>query len=284
MILAEIEHKTGLSTVDNFDLISGTSAGGILALGLSARSSNGSPQYNASDLVDIYKDWWNEFLNPSPCFSQHALESLMLSTEEVRARAEKFPNGPENVLGAFFHNATLGDIPNKTKTMVTYYDSAEDTPFFLKSWDPEHATVEMRHAAWATSAAFTCFKPFRLPIGSETRILVDGTVFVNSPILAYEEAKKIIAEEEDFKNYQESDVFVFSLQSERELDDSQKFYSLGNNHICLHVPSSQANDVVDNTSKNNITQREGPVNRLIESVEFNRVCNQLMAVEQESGL
>ena len=278
MVLAAIEHKTGLSTIDNFDLISGTSAGGILALGLSARSSNGRPQYTASDLVDTYKNWWNDFFKSSFCFSQTALESLILSIEEVLARAEEFPNGPENVLGTFFHNATLGDVLNKTRTMVTYYDSAADTPFFLKSWDPEHATVEMRYAAWATSAAFTCFKPFRLPIGSETRILVDGTVFVNSPILAYEEAKKIIAEEEDFKNYQESDVFIFSLQSERELDASQKCNSLGDKHICLRIPPNQTDDNMDNTSENNITQREGPVDKLIESVEFDRVCDQLMAV------
>ena len=278
MVLAAIEHKTGLSTIDNFDLISGTSAGGILALGLSARSSNGRPHYTASDLVDTYKNWWNDFFKSSFCFSQTALESLILSIEEVLARAEEFPNGPENVLGTFFHNATLGDVLNKTRTMVTYYDSAADTPFFLKSWDPEHATVEMRYAAWATSAAFTCFKPFRLPIGSETRILVDGTVFVNSPILAYEEAKKIIAEEENFKNYQESDVFIFSLQSERELDASQKCNSLGDKHICLRIPPNQTDDNMDNTSENNITQREGPVDKLIESVEFDRVCDQLMAV------
>lgn len=278
MVLAEIEGKTGLSTADNFDLIAGTSVGGILALGLSARSSNGRPQYKASDLVDIYKGWRNEFFKSSFCFSQTALESLMLSIEEVLARAEEFPNGPENVLGTFFHNATLGDVFNKTRTMVTYYDSVADTPFFLKSWDPEHATVEMRYAAWATSAAFTCFKPFRLPIGSETRILVDGTVFVNSRILAYEEAKKIIAEEEEFKNYQESDVFILSLQSERELDASQKCDSLGDKHICLSIPPNQTDDDMDNPSKNNIMQRGNPVHRLIESIEFDRVCNQLMNV------
>ncbi len=278
MVLAEIEGKTGLSTADNFDLIAGTSVGGILALGLSARSSNGRPQYKASDLVDIYKGWRNEFFKSSFCFSQTALESLMLSIEEVLARAEEFPNGPENVLGTFFHNATLGDVFNKTRTMVTYYDSVADTPFFLKSWDPEHATVEMRYAAWATSAAFTCFKPFRLPIGSETRILVDGTVFVNSRILAYEEAKKIIAEEEEFKNYQESDVFILSLQSERELDASQKCDSLGDKHICLSIPPNQTDDDMDNPSKNNIMQRGNPVHRLIESIEFDRVCHQLMNV------
>ena len=259
MVLAEIENKTGFPTVDNFDLIAGTSAGGMLALSLSARSSNGRPQYKASDLVDIYKNWWNGFFNPSPCFSQFALESLILSIDEVRNRAEKFPNGPENVLGAFFHNTTLGEVLNKTRTMVNYYDYTTGTPFFLKSWEPEHATVEMRYAAWATSAAFTCSKPFRLPIGSETRTLFDGTVFVNSPVLAYEAAKEIIAEEEDFKSYQESDIFVLSLQTESENEPAafQKLNLLADNHICLHVPPRQADDDMDNTLKNNITQQEG---------------------------
>lgn len=285
IVLAEIEDKTGLSTADNFDLITGTSAGGILALGLTLRSNNGMPHHKASDLVGIYKDWWHQFFDPSHCF-ESALEDLdlILSTDEIISRAKKFPNGPESVLSDFFHEATLGDVLNETKTMITYYDSAKDTPFFLKSWDPKHATVKMRYAAWATSAAFTCSKPFRLPIGSEIRILFDGTIFVNSPILAYEAAKKIINEEADFKDYHESDIFIFSLQSPKgfteakESDNSQNLNFWRENHICLPVSPSQANYDMGNTSTNDITQQRGLADKLIKSPEFHRICNQLMTV------
>ena len=65
MVLAEIEDRTGVPTADNFDLIAGTSAGGSLALGLSATDNMGKPQYKASEFVDIYQTWRNKF---SPTF------------------------------------------------------------------------------------------------------------------------------------------------------------------------------------------------------------------------
>ena len=105
------------------------------------------------------------------------------------------PN-PQNVLGAYFHDATLADVSEKTKTMVTYYDTEASVPFFLKSWEPEHATVEMVRAARVTSAVSTDFEPFRFSIGTETRILFDGGIFINSPVISvYEEAKRIISQE-----------------------------------------------------------------------------------------
>lgn len=144
----------------------------------------------------------------------------------------------------------------------------------------------MRYAAWVTSAAFTYFNPFRLPIGSETRTLVDGSVFVKSPTFAHEAARKIIDEEEDFKSYQESDIFIFSIQSPKgseevkELDDSQNLNFLGENHVCLCVPPNQvdADEVMDNTFETSITQQRGLTDRLIKSPEFHRICNQLTAI------
>lgn len=276
-ILSEIEEQTGLPTADSFDLIAGTSAGGILALGLSRGDSDGSPQYKARDFADTHWDRWNEFFNSSPCYAQPALQNLVSSVEEILLRAEKFPDGPERALGAFFRDATLGDVFNKTRTMVNYYDFATHTPFFLKSWEPEHATVEMKYAAWATSAAFTFFEPFLLPIGTETRKLVDGTVFVNSPISVYEEAKRIITEEEDFKGYEEADIFVVSIEGTW-ATDSQRFSLLNDNCIRLHAALSQADDNIDNTTRGPIIPPDDSVDNLIRSAEFHRVCNQLMAL------
>ena len=292
IVLAEIEDKTGLPTADNFDLITGTSTGGVLALGLSRSDSDGKPQYKARDFVDANRNRWSEFFNPPPCYAQPALQNLVSSAEDILVRAEKFPNGPERALGAFFRDATLGDVLENTKTMVPYYDFETHTPFFLKSWEPEHTTVQMQYAAWATSATFTSFEPFPLPVGTEIRKLVDGKVFVNSLASAYEEAKKIISREEDFKDYQESDIFIFSIQSPKgseeakEPDDSQNLNFLGKNHICLRVPLSQADadDNMDNTSETGITQRGDLADKLIKSTKFHRVCNQLMAVSQESQL
>jgi uncharacterized protein len=48
VVLAEIEHRTGRPIAQTFDLVAGTSTGGILALGLSRPGSNGKPKYTAA--------------------------------------------------------------------------------------------------------------------------------------------------------------------------------------------------------------------------------------------
>ena len=308
MVLAEIEDRTGLPTADNFDLIAGTSAGGSLALGLSARDDKGKPQYKASELVDIYQTWRNEFFAHFPGYVRSDQKSLISSVETLLTGGEKLSQSPQNVLGAYFHKATLGSVLEKTKTMVTYYDTEANAPFSLKSWDPEHTAVEMRHAAWITSAAFTHFNPFSLPIGSKIRTLVDGGVFINSLVVSvYEEAKRIISEERDFNHFEDSDIFVLSfgtgkLTSEigdeemedweeleelptlpdamfddpRSMDVHQYLSFLGDNYVRLYPPLSEVGAYMGSVSGRDITNFRSLADKLIKSPKFQKVCNQLM--------
>ena len=276
MVLAEIEEKTGRPTADNFDLIAGTSAGGTLALGLSTKDDHGKPQYKASELVNIYQTWRNEIFNLSLEHDRPTLENLISSVEDAVAREERLSQNLQSLLGACFHNATLGDVFEKTKTMVNYYDTEASAPFFLKSWEPEHTTVEMWHAAWVTSAAFTHFKPSPLPIGSKVRILVDGGVFINSLVVsAYEEAKRIISEEEIFVDLEESDIFVLSLGREAAIGH-QNFRSFGNSCVRLYPALDEVGAYMDKPSRDNITNLRGLADKLIKSDKFQKVCNQLM--------
>src|SRR5690242_8451059 len=56
-ILAAIEEGCGKPCVELFDMICGTSTGGILALGLTKPDPKapGKPQYAAAQLVDLYR-------------------------------------------------------------------------------------------------------------------------------------------------------------------------------------------------------------------------------------
>ena len=56
IVLAEIEKNTGSKIANLFDLIAGTSTGGILALGLTRPGNDSTPQYSASDLVTLYEE------------------------------------------------------------------------------------------------------------------------------------------------------------------------------------------------------------------------------------
>src|SRR5690349_3735852 len=56
MLLAQIESRTNRPIARLFDLIAGTSTGGILALGLTVPRYPGGPLYTAGQLVDLYQN------------------------------------------------------------------------------------------------------------------------------------------------------------------------------------------------------------------------------------
>src|SRR5438270_629061 len=57
-VLAEIERRCGKRICEVFDLIAGTSTGGILALGLTTPDATtpSKPRYRAEDLVALYAE------------------------------------------------------------------------------------------------------------------------------------------------------------------------------------------------------------------------------------
>ena len=69
-ILQEIEEKMNKPITKLFDLVVGSSTGGLMALGLNKPDSKGRPLYKARDFVDFYlknaslifkKTWWHRF-------------------------------------------------------------------------------------------------------------------------------------------------------------------------------------------------------------------------------
>jgi len=194
IILSKIEIITGKPISDCFDLVAGTSTGGILALGLSKDDGNGRPRYSAAEMSEIYKshgkDMFSRTLWKRIC-SIFGINGGMYTSR-----------GIEKTLDTYFgHTAMKSAL---TKTLVTSYDINNRTPVFLKSWKEEYFHVQMKHAARATSAAPTYFEPVLMSIGNKTRVLIDGGVFINNPAAsAYAEAKKIFPNEADF--------FVLSL-------------------------------------------------------------------------
>ncbi|TMD99754.1 MAG: patatin, partial [Chloroflexi bacterium] len=55
-VLSEIERRTGRHVAELFDVIAGTSTGGILACGLTLPDSAGHPARTAAELVRMYVD------------------------------------------------------------------------------------------------------------------------------------------------------------------------------------------------------------------------------------
>jgi len=177
LVLAELEQRTGKRTAQLFDLIAGTSTGGILALGLTRPGAAGKPLYGADEMVGLYEKDGSKIFDRSPLHRLKAIGNLA---------DEKYPShGIDAVLKARFGESMLSEAI--TPVLVTSYDIEERGPYFFKS---HRARLEpprnhlMRDAARATSAAPTYFEPVKVPCSDQKsgyRALIDGGVYANNP-------------------------------------------------------------------------------------------------------
>jgi hypothetical protein len=291
LVLAEIETRTGKAVADCFDLIAGTSTGGILALGFARDDGSSRPRYTAKDLAGIYQSRGKEIFSRSLWKGAVSLGGL---ADELYSH-----KGLDAVLEEYFGNEPLGAA--LTHTLITSYDIQNRQPVFFKSWREEHRSVQMTHAARATSAAPTYFEPALVPVGGATRALIDGGVFINSPsVSAYAEAKKIFPEESDF--------FVLSLgtgelirpiafaeakdwgkagwlapllscmfDGAADAANYQMKMFLGDQYVRMQTSLSVASDDMDNATRGNVENLKAEANTLIQThkAEMETVCTLL---------
>ena len=186
MVIASIEKKMGKPAQALFDLMVGTSTGGILALGLSRPGSGRQAQFSARRVVKLYEEQGGKIFEYSLWRKLRTVGGIL---EEAYSHEVL-----EGILGKYFAGATLGDC--EVPTMVTSYDIQNRRTVFLKSWHADHQSLLCRDAARATSAAPTYFEPKPLDTGDVASVLIDGGIFMNSPsVSAYAEARKLFPED-----------------------------------------------------------------------------------------
>ncbi len=194
-ILTEMEEVSGQPIARMFDLIAGTSTGGILALGLTKPDREGNPQYSARELVKLYQEEGGTIFSRSVW---HRIRAVGILAEE------RYPaDGIEKVLDKYFGEARFKDA--LTPLLIPSYEIERRVPFFFKSHrakkDPAY-DYPMKKVARATSAAPTYFEPLKLEVEGPNGYyaLVDGGVFANNPAMCayvetltlYPEAKEIM--------------------------------------------------------------------------------------------
>jgi patatin-like phospholipase/acyl hydrolase len=194
-ILAEIEKRTGKSISSLFDLIAGTSTGGILAAGLAMPKDDAKePKYTAAELINIYRERGREI------FHEPFLEKIMKLDDISRPKYSS--DGRDEVLKEYFRKKNGQDVLLQdalTEVLVTSYDIQLRAPVFFTSQTNKEerknryyrkisSGFTMHQAAMATSAAPTYFKPHKVKASAEHDTqergfyaLVDGGVFANNP-------------------------------------------------------------------------------------------------------
>ncbi len=206
-ILQHIEQRLGASIASTFDLVAGTSTGGILSLGLTATIPGRDQPLSAAELAAFYRD------KGGSIFRDHWWRPLT-----DLGRPEFDADGLVAALRDTFGDARLSET--RAHVLIPAYDLRGidlsrnpfqiigGTPVFFSS-DKAQADPRfdfyVRDIARATSAAPTYFPSFRLaPIGysgtaetDEWLEPIDGGVFANNPAMcAYTEALGLFRSEQ----------------------------------------------------------------------------------------
>ena len=292
MVIAHIERKLGKPAHELFDLMVGTSTGGILALGLSRPGSGRPAQFSARRVVKLYEEQGDKIFEYSLWRKLRTVGGIL---EEAYSHEVL-----EGILGKYFAGATLGDC--EVPTMVTSYDIQNRRTVFLKSWHADHQSLLCRDAARATSAAPTYFEPKPLDTGDAASVLIDGGVFMNSPsVSAYAEARKLFPEDpiavlslgtgeltrpivfEEARTWG-SALWVMSLldcmfDGVSKAADHQMQLFLGERYQRLQATLETASDDMDDASEENIRNLKHTARELIKASES--VLEQFFTIDGE---
>lgn len=170
-VLATLEHDTGCSAVDHFDLITGTSTGGIIAIGLGL----GIP---AQEILDFYlKKGASIFPRTSTLKRTGGLLRQLWRPKHSQAALKA-------ALAEVFDERKFGE--SKCRLAIPTYDAIAGRIFVMKTahharlkYDINATAVDV---ALSTAAAPTYFSAAPFPEHKDASY-VDGGVWANTPVM-----------------------------------------------------------------------------------------------------
>jgi predicted acylesterase/phospholipase RssA len=196
-VLAALETLTERPVVELFDVMVGTSAGGMLVLGLSCGDGEGRPAFSAGSLGDFYRlhgetvfprtslTWPRSMKELREVFERASSSAAFLGFNPEVGNARHGPGGIDAAFRDQFGDRRLSEALGDV--IVTAFDMQASEPVLFRSQEARHRPerdVLMRDVARATSAAPTFFPPARMDwAGEADRILIDGGVFAQNPAL-----------------------------------------------------------------------------------------------------
>jgi patatin-like phospholipase/acyl hydrolase len=200
-ILMEIERRLGgdIPIATYFDVMGGTSAGGIIVLILNVQSEDGSPMYWARHLHSIY----NTFAKDVFKVSFFRKIGSLWGWSGPKYSNENLISSLKNIFG----DATLSET--YTDVIIPSYNLLDENNFMFRTnraLEHKERDFYMVDVGTATSSAPTYFKPAEIQDLDKKHkyLMVDGGVSANNPSLS--------ALTYAFNQYRETvDYFVVSI-------------------------------------------------------------------------
>ena len=194
-VLAELENLTGRPISDTFDLVTASSSGAVVALGLTAPSRHGHARQSAAEIHDLWLERGHQLgPTPPPWRTRVAtrLQSWLRSdpptvpaarpnSAAVSAVSSR-PDGGGRLLESY-----LGEVPfgaSLCDLLVPVHDLGTGRAVLFRSWEFAHSrTPSMADVARASSALPTPLGAVRMTLGSRERLLAHGGFVASNPSL-----------------------------------------------------------------------------------------------------
>ena len=210
--LETIEEATGTRVADYFDLIAGTSTGGIIALGLGLGMSG-------REIVQFYVNDGPRIFDQQNSLDSNGWLSGMAATVAASCKRGKQLTAPKydptqlkNALERAFQSKRLGD--SAVRLVIPAYHADKEDVYVFKTRHHPRLQMDWKESAvnvaLATAAAPTYFQAHPMPSGAP---LIDGGIWANNPVgLAAVEARSVLGWKDD-------DLFIVRLGCTEEVLD-----------------------------------------------------------------
>jgi patatin-like phospholipase/acyl hydrolase len=244
--LQELTGNENTRIAHHFDLLAGTSTGGILTCIYLCPDENNpnQPRFSASQAVELYLRRGPNIFNTSPWKKLLSLGGL---SNEIYSEAPL-----ERYLRAYFRDVKLSELVKSC--IITAYEIEKRYAHFFSRDDARARPgydFYLRDVARATSAAPIYFQAARITsVNGETFYLVDGGVYANNPALcALTEIGKIYGCAKDAQIRIE-DVILLSIgtgikRKPYEYKNAKEWGAIGWVKPIMHIMMSGMNETTD---------------------------------------
>ena len=178
-ILKEIETRTNKPISKLFNIVSGTSTGGLLTLAITKPNTQGNPEFSAENLVDLYMERSKEIFAKPSIIRKIKTGFGLWGSKYDRAAYDK-------ILLQIFKDTLLSQ--SLCPVFIPIYSLGNSKPFIASTYFAarnKENDFYLRDIAGAASAAPTYFDPkkFRSPNSTTIYQGVDGGIYANNPEL-----------------------------------------------------------------------------------------------------